>query len=103
MKVFMDRVDKMQRDGDILVRSMSDFGRFFLRFLKTTYDFSEADSGLVVSLTNPEGLAGISVAVPKAHYSPPSEKGYAITEDGRYFYVTITGNETKNSFLCTRR
>ena len=103
MKVFMDRVDKMQRDGDILVRSMSDFGRFFLRFLKTTYDFSEADSGLVVSLTNPEGLAGISVAVPKAHYSPPSDKGYAITEDGRYFYVTITGNETKNSFLCTRR
>ena len=103
MKAFMDKVDNMQKDGEISIRPMSDFASFFLRFLKTTYDFSEAGSGLVVSLTNPEGLAGISVAVPKAHYSPPSEKGYAITEDGRYFYVTITGNETKSSFLCSRR
>lgn len=100
---FINTADKMQKDNRLTARPMSDFARFFLRFLKTTYDFSEAANGLAVSLTNSEGLAGITVAVPKAHYSPPSEKGYAITEDGRYFYVTITGNETKNSFLCTRR
>ncbi|MGO9378929.1 MAG: hypothetical protein ACLPN1_19000 [Dissulfurispiraceae bacterium] len=103
IKAFMDRVEKMQREGEISVRSMSDFARFFLRFLKTKYDMSEADNGLLVSLANPEGLAGITVAVPKAHYSMPSEKGYSITEDGRFFYVTITGNETKCSFLCSRR
>jgi len=103
MKAFMDKVENMQKNREISVRSMSDFARFFLRLLKTAYDFSEADNGLIVSLTNPEGLAGITVAVPKADYSPPSEKGYVLTEDGRYFYVTITGNETKNSFLCARR
>jgi len=103
VKAFMDKVEAMQQDKEIAVRSMSDFAHFFLRFLKTTYTFHRKGNGLSVTLTNPEGLVGISVAIPKKLYNPPAEREYTITEDGEYFYVTISANDTKLSFLCARR
>jgi hypothetical protein len=102
MKAFMDKVEKMQQAGEITVRSMNDFARFFLRFLKTAYTFRTEGNGLKVTLSNPDGLAGITVAIPKARYNPPAERDYSITEDEKYFYVTISGNDTKQSFLCAR-
>jgi hypothetical protein len=103
VKAFIDKVETMQRSKEISVRSMSDYARFLLRFLKTTYTFNMEGNGLKVTLTNPEGLVGITVAIPKARYRPPAERDYTITEDGKYFYATISGNDTKQSFLCARR
>jgi hypothetical protein len=102
VKAFIDKVETMQKNKEISVRSMRDYARFLLRFLKTTYTFHAEGNGLKVTLTNPEGLVGITVAIPKARYRPPAEKDDTITEDGKYFYVTISGNDTKQSFLCAR-
>jgi hypothetical protein len=103
VKAFINRVETMQRNKEISVRSMTDYARFFLRFLKTTYTFNTEGNGLKVTLTNPDGLVGITVAIPKARYRPPAERDYTITEDEKYFYATMSGNETKRSFLCARR
>jgi hypothetical protein len=103
VKAFIDQAETMQQNREISVRSMSDSARFFLRFLKTQYSFQAEGVSLNVSLANPEGLAGITVALPKAQYSRPSEGDYVISEDGENIYVTITSNETKRSFLCNHR
>ncbi|HMK55303.1 MAG TPA: hypothetical protein VK448_01545 [Dissulfurispiraceae bacterium] len=102
VKAFIARAAQMQKEGLITARPMGYFARFFLRAIRTTYAFKDEPEGLRVSLENPEGLSGITAALPKAHYLRPQNGDFSITEDGKYYYVTITGNETKKDFMCAR-
>ncbi|HMK60709.1 MAG TPA: hypothetical protein VK452_06150 [Dissulfurispiraceae bacterium] len=102
VKAFIAKAVQMQKEGQITVRPMSEVARFFLRAINTTYTFSNEPNGLKVSLENREGLAGITAAVPKASYLRPASGDYSITEDEKYYYVTITDNETKKAFTCAR-
>jgi hypothetical protein len=100
---FLDTAGKMKAKNQLQVKPMGEFARFSLRFLKTISVFRPEGGNLNVTLKNPEGLAGITAAIPKKLYGPPAENNLAITEDETYFYVTIKDNETERSFLCARR
>jgi hypothetical protein len=93
VKAFMDRTESLQRHGDLAVRTMSDYAAFFLRFLKTTYSFNKTATQLTVTLKNPDGLAGICVALPKMTIQKPMSDQMSFQEDDRYYYLTMERND----------
>ncbi|WP_371381306.1 hypothetical protein [Sporomusa aerivorans] len=104
IKEFLDKAEALQAAGEISVRPMSYYASFFLRFLKTTYSFDLHDKQLVVSLKNPEGLAGITVALPKAKYQKPNWEGGRVKEDERYYYLVVPdGQETEKIITINSR
>lgn len=103
VKAFIDRADSLQRSGSLSVRTMSDYAAFFLRFLKTTYSFSRDEKHLVVTLKNPDGLAGICAALPKKMCrKPPYDQG-TVQEDDRYYYLTLVRNDTETRISVDTR
>ncbi|MFN3479040.1 MAG: polysaccharide deacetylase family protein [Thermodesulfovibrionales bacterium] len=95
LKSFLDYAERMQKDNKIEIKSMSYFARFLLRFLKTDYTLKIKDKKLIVSLKNPEGLDGITVALPKNVYKKPDLDGLIIQEDDDYYYLSIKGKFNK--------
>jgi len=95
MTAFFDRVVFLQSNKEIAVQPMSEYAKFLLRFLKTTAVFSQEGKKLVIRLANPEGLGGISVAVPKQGYARPEVDGIAVQEDERYYYLVIEEQDGK--------
>jgi hypothetical protein len=93
VKAFMDRAGSLQRHGSLAVRTMSDYAAFFLRFLKTTYSFNQTATQLTVTLKNPDGLAGICVALPKKTIQRPMSDQLSLQEDNRYYYLTMERND----------
>lgn len=45
---------------------------------------------MIVSVRNPEGLKGITVALPKKGHKKPHAQNLSVEEDEYYFYMTIT-------------
>jgi len=93
VKVFIDRAAFLQRRGDVSVRTMSGYASFFLRFLRTTSAFSRSAGHVIVDLKNPDGLAGICVAMPKTAIRKPSGRMLSVLEDERYYYITMVSND----------
>ena len=93
MKHFIDRAAALQKQGDLSVRTMGDYASFFLRFLKTAYSFQRSEGHLTVKLENADGLAGISVAVPKKTVIKPASDELTLQEDDRYYYLTTVHND----------
>ncbi len=99
MDKFFDTVVRMQAEQEITVRPMSEYAKFFLRFLKTEYSFQDTPGQLQVKLVNSEGLDGITVAIPKKKYRQPTVNGMMIKEDQNYYYLTIAGRyENEKTF-----
>jgi hypothetical protein len=89
LTAFLDRVENLQQGGKLHVKSMSHFAQFLLRLLKTKYAFTLKQDGLEVNLYNPDGLEGITIAIPKEHYKRPLIEEGDIGEDADYYYITI--------------
>lgn len=100
IKDFLDNLVEAKTSNAITVLPMSDFARFTFRFLKTDYAFNFVDNKLVVSLNNPQSLAGITVAVPKKSYRRPLAN-LVIQEDDRYYYLTMAGGADDREKLIT--
>jgi hypothetical protein len=103
VKAFMDRAESLQRHGDLAVRTMSDYAAFFLRFLKTTYSFNQTATQLTVTLKNPDGLAGICVALPKKTIQRPKSDQIFLQEDKRYYYLTMERNDKETRISVDTR
>jgi len=89
---FLDNIEKLQKEDRIMVQPMSYFADFTLRYLKTDFSYERENGKLLVRLKNPEGLAGITVAVPTANTEIPDYRGFSMKEKGEYYYFTVTGN-----------
>ena len=88
---FLDHLSSLRKEGKLKVETMTYYAKFFLRFLKTTYDFTYEGPVLSVRLKNPEGLDHMTIAVPKHGLSKPEipPSGVSFEEDENYFYLTI--------------
>jgi hypothetical protein len=90
---FMDKIAAMQQSSQISAQTMSDYAKFYLRFLKTDYTFTREGKQLVITLKNPAGLAGICIAIPKMHYQKPRVAQTTLQEDTGFYYLTVVPNE----------
>jgi hypothetical protein len=88
-KAFLDCAENMQRRGKLHIKSMNYFAQFLLRLLETKYAFTLKQNGLEVTLYNPEGLEGITIAIPKNYYKKPLGGPAEVEEDTDYYYVSI--------------
>ncbi len=102
LKSFLAYADKMQKVDKLEIRSMSYFAKFLLKFLKTGYTFKADDKGLTLSLRNPEGLEGITAAIPKEIYKRPDTDGVVVHEDEDYYYLSIKGNPNERIISIER-
>lgn len=87
---FLDNLVAAKTSNTLNVLPMTDFALFTFRFLKTDYAFNLVDNKLVISLNNPQSLAGITVALPKKSYRRPLAN-LSLQEDDRYYYLTMAG------------
>ncbi|MDO9578348.1 MAG: hypothetical protein Q7J16_10725 [Candidatus Cloacimonadales bacterium] len=99
---FLDKVEYYIKEGKLTVETLSYFAEFILRFLKTDYKFviNYKENFMSVALKNPEGLEGISVAIPKNLFRKPPGSGFYIDEDKYYYYAVITENVYEKNIIC---
>ena len=100
LKLFLDYAEKLEQEGKVVIQPMSSFAEFLLRFLKTAASFEIDDDALSVRLNNPEGLRGITAAIPKRICRKPLDGDLAVQEDGDYIYLTVTANTTEKVLSC---
>ena len=99
-KSFLDYAEQLQTTGNIEIKPMSYFAEFMNRFLKTKFTFKREGKKLIVALNNPEGLDGITVAIPRKNYKKPISDDVNIQEDEDYYYISIKGNlNEKNIYV----
>jgi hypothetical protein len=102
---FLDKAEYYIKKDKLIVETMSYFAKFILRYLKTDYKFvlKENEQFMSVELYNPEGLEGISVAIPKNMFRKPPGAGFYILEDEYYFYAVITEKVYEKNIICHLR
>jgi hypothetical protein len=102
---FLDRVEQLERAGQLRTTDMPAAAAFMDRFVATTSTFLKTPSGIQVVLHNPNGLRSIAFALPvswlAAGAPPPpgvrrtsTDGGYAIftvAQDVRDIDITFTG------------
>ncbi len=98
IKNFLDYIENLQKQGKLQVKPMSYFAEFYRRFLKTKYVFTAEDRKTKVILNNPEGLNGITIAVPKNVYKMPVIEGCSIQEDEDFYYLIVKEKENEKVF-----
>ncbi len=96
---FLDNIETLQADGKILVRPMSYFAKFLQRYLKTEFYYERNRTGQVVRLKNPEGLEGITVAIPSDNTYLPKAEGFLLKEENGYFYLTEIDNQQEQTII----
>ena len=90
MKSFLDYANQKQNEGTLHIDTMTSFASYLLKFLQTDYQFKIREKGLIISLANPEGLEGITIALPKEGYKKPHAQNLSVEEDANYYYITLT-------------
>lgn len=90
IKTFLKYAAKKQQEGSLRIETMTSFANYLLRFLRTDYRFNIKEKDLIISLGNPEGLNGVTVALPKNGYKKPHLQNLSVEEDKNYYYMTIT-------------
>jgi hypothetical protein len=80
---------------------MTDFARFFHRFLETNFSFRQEGKNLIVYLRNEKGLKGMTVAIPCNRYKLPEGVSIMHTADENYDYVTVNEDVQKKSIIFT--
>ncbi len=92
LREFIRSVEAKARQGQVQVKAMSYFSHFLKRFVKTKSSFSLDTGTLDVNISNPEGLKGIVIALPKGKYKMVHWKGIDLSEDKDYHYLRINEN-----------
>ena len=87
--VFLDKAKEYENKDYIQIESMSYFANYMARFLKTKYDFEIRDKRFRIEISNPEGLKGFSIALPKHLIRRPAGYGFLLDSDEDYYYVII--------------
>jgi hypothetical protein len=99
IKLFLDYAIQKQNEGSLHIDTMTSFATYLLKFLQTDYQFKIQEKELNISLGNPEGLAGITIALPKVGYKNPHSPNLSVEEDEDYYYMTITRSIEKEVIL----
>jgi hypothetical protein len=99
LKLFLDYAEELQNEGRLAVQPMSFFAEFLFRFLKTDASFEVQKNRMVIHLKNPEGLDGITIAVPKHICKTPTADLIA-QDDEDYYYLTVAGNDSEKVLSC---
>jgi hypothetical protein len=101
-KNFTNKIIEYHSKDKLIANTMTYFAEFILRYLKTDYQFfiNDIDQTMIVNLNNPEGLDGITVAIPKNNYQEPTGNGFYVEEDTKYYYVIITEKIFEKSLIC---
>jgi hypothetical protein len=89
IKSLLYYANQKQQEGSLRIDTMTSFANFLLKFLKTDYVFDKQKRKMIISLRNPEGLKGITVALPKKGYQKPYSQNFSVEEDVDYYYMTI--------------
>ncbi len=92
IKSFLDYANQKRNEGSLHIDTMTSFASFLLTFLQTDYQFKIREKQLIISLANPEGLEGITIALPKEGYKKPHIQNLSIEECEDYYYITITSS-----------
>jgi hypothetical protein len=92
IKSFLDYASQKQNEGSLHIDSMTSFTAHLLRFLKTDYQFKSQEKDMLISVKNPDGLEGITVALPKKEFKKPQSRNLSVEEDEDYYYMTITSS-----------
>ncbi|MCF7815072.1 MAG: polysaccharide deacetylase family protein [Candidatus Cloacimonetes bacterium] len=100
---FLDRMEILKGEDKLIVKPMSYFTDFIHKMLQTKYNFILRDNLMVVELSNPQGLEGISVAIPKYLCRKPPGRGFYIEESKDYYYVNITEEVYEKNIICNLR
>jgi hypothetical protein len=103
IKSFLNVANRKQKEGRLRIETMTDFAGFFLKFLKTDYRFKNQEKALIISLKNPDGLKGITVALPKQGHKKPHAQNLSVDEDEDYYYLTITDPSKEKTILAEKR
>lgn len=90
LKSFLSYSEDLQKEDKLEIRPMSQFAKFWLKFLKTRYNFRIDDKKLVVSMKNQEGLDGLTLAIPRDRYRIHDKENLMLQQDGDYYYLTFT-------------
>ena len=103
--IFLDRVEQLERAGQLRTTDMASAAAFMDRFVTTESTFLKTPAGVQVVLHNPNGLRSVAFALPVAWLTagaplPPgvrrtsTDGGYAIftvAQDVHDLDVTFTG------------
>jgi hypothetical protein len=100
LKLFLDYAEKLQNEGRLVVQSMGSYAEFLLRFLKTSASFELQNNTMVLHLKNPEGLDGVTAAIPKQTCQKPLSADIHLQEDNDYYYLPIAGKDTEKLLSC---
>ncbi len=94
MKLFVDYMEKKQKQGKLIVEPMAYFAKFILRFLKTKFSFVSLKNGSIrLFIKNKDGLKGITVALPKNRIIKPDiNSKYTVDEGKNYYYISFYGD-----------
>jgi peptidoglycan/xylan/chitin deacetylase (PgdA/CDA1 family) len=97
---FVDRAEELEQAGRLTVETMVYFADFMDRFVRTEFAFAREGSDLVVTLANPDGLHGISFAVPAGCVPEalPADPRLTHLRDPRGYHVfAVTAQDTRLS------
>jgi hypothetical protein len=93
-RAYLDLLERDQRAGRVASGDMTQAAQFMQRFVKTSYRFSRGTRTLEVEMSNDQGLAGMTLAVPRAWIAaaPPPVPLRQIDHDPTFAYYAVEGN-----------
>ncbi|MBP1627436.1 MAG: hypothetical protein H6Q00_1911 [Holophagaceae bacterium] len=97
MHDFLDYARQKQREKVLSIQPMSQVTQSFQKLLNTTFSFTQDGSRLHFNLKNPDGLQGITVAIPRRKFNIINSKNLSISKDTTYYYLTINQDIKKHS------
>ena len=100
---FLDSARDYERKGLIQTNSMDYFAEYMNKFLKTKYNFEIIGDKFRIEVSNPYGLKGFGVAIPKKLCRRPAGYGLLLDSDKDYYYVIIHENLNQKIFVFPLR
>jgi hypothetical protein len=97
---FLQYAKLKQAKGKLRIEPMSDVAIFFQRFIKTQYSFRHQGNNILVHLKNPEGLKGITVALPRHDYRLDATPDVSQTEDENYYYLVVESDVKEKNIIA---
>jgi hypothetical protein len=88
-----------QEEGKLQIEPMSEIADFFIRFMKTKYNFRRQENNLSIHLKNENGLLGVTVAAPRQSYRVNADPDIMQSEDQNYHYLTVRKNVKEKIIL----
>lgn len=106
---FIDYLDRLISSNSIQTQTMKEYAEFFFRFLKTKYDIIEDEKNLVITLSNPISIKGITLRINteggkifRLNYEYLKKRGITYRQKNEYLYLTIVSNRKYIRFLINK-